>query len=460
MDAPDETKLQPFSLEAEESVLGGIILSNAKLDEIIDLVQPGFFYRGKNAKIFTAMLDCAEEQEPIDLVTLADRLKAMGVFDKIGGEVYLQYLAGRVPTAANIKYYAGIVHEKAKLRRIIEASTEIAQLGFAAGIESKDLIERLDVGLLSLQVDSSGISWVKLQEAVRDYYGYLKKMFEGGRELSGIQTGLHDLDRKIGGLRPGELIVIGARPKMGKTAIAMQLLLNAAKQAHPGIFFSLEMGQTSLTQRFICMQEGINSLDIQRALQDEWIDREALLARIETGADNLRELPIYSLDCGGISISEIKAKARMFRRKHPDGLGLVVIDYLQLIPIPGRTRPDLEVGAIVKQCKFLAKELAWPVVLLSQLNREVEKREDKRPMLADLKESGEIEAHADIVAMLYREEYYYPDRPGAQNRADLIIAANRNGPSGTVHLYFNTIATKFGNLEREVSHEDTRFGKD
>ncbi|MGE4282124.1 MAG: replicative DNA helicase [Clostridia bacterium] len=435
-------RIPPFSLEAEQSILGAMLLDKEAISTVTEIIKSDDFYRGDHKEIFEAMMDLFDQNEPVDLITLTEQLKLRNSIDAIGGIEYLAGVATDIATTANVKYYARIVEEKSILRKLIKASTDIAAMSFEGGEEVAFIVDQAEKKIFDILEKRTNQGFAPIKDILIESFDKLEELFKNKGKIIGIPTGFNDLDRKTSGLHPSDLILIAARPAMGKTSFALNIAQYAALHAGvPVAVFSLEMSKEQLVNRMLWSEALIDSQKIRTGeLQDEdW----PKLARV---IGPLSEAPIYIDDTPGISVAEIRAKCR--RLKMEKNLGLIVIDYLQLMQGRGRTENrQQEISEISRSLKILAKELNVPVVTLSQLSRAPETRADHRPILSDLRESGAIEQDADIVMFLYRDDYYNPDTD-KKNIAECILAKHRNGSTGTVELVWLGEYTKFANLER------------
>ncbi len=442
-------RVPPQSLEAEESVLGGIMLDNAALDRVVELVQPDDFYRGAHRKVYRAMLELSERSEPVDLITLSEVLKARGELGDIGGDAYLAELTERVPTAANVAHHARIVRERSILRGLIEAATEIAARGYQSADRVDELLDRAEQLIFGIQERKVKPAFARMADILVDSIKTIERLYEHKQAVTGVPTGFADLDNKTAGLQPSDLIIVAGRPSMGKTAFCLGIAQHAALQADTGVaIFSLEMAKEQLAMRMLCSEARV---DLARVRTGHLSERE--FPRLAMAAGRLADAPIYIDDTPALSVLELRAKARRLKRDAAAKLGLVVVDYIQLMrSSEGRDNREQEISEISRSLKALAKELHVPVVALSQLNRQVENRTPPVPRLADLRESGAIEQDADVICFLYRDEYYNPEDTDKQGITEVHVAKQRNGPIGKVELTFLKEFTRFEN--REVAPED------
>ena len=433
----------PYSPEAELSVLGGMLIDADAVVRAVEIVDDSMFYREGNRRLFRAMIGLWERGEVIDHVTLSEALKSSGDLDAVGGMPFIGQLLGAVPTAANIEYHARIVREKAVLRRLIEAATTIIQETYASQGDVEDVLDHAEQRIFQIAQthERKGFVWIK--EILWPTFERIEQLQNNHSSVTGVPTGFPDLDEMTAGFQSGDLIIVAARPSMGKTAFTLNIAQHAAITARrPVAVFSLEMSKESLVQRILCAEGRVDAGRLRRGrLRDEEY------ANLATAAGYLNTAPIYIDDSPGISVLEMRAKARRLKADRDD-LAMIVVDYLQLMQGHGKTENrQQEVSEISRGLKALAKELNVPVVALSQLSRAVEQRPDKRPMMSDLRESGAIEQDADVIMFLYRPEYYYgpTDKEGnsLEGRAELIIGKQRNGATGTVNLMFLKEFTRF-----------------
>ena len=446
-------RVPPQSLEAEESVLGGIMLDNTVIDRVIGVLQPDDFYRGAHRKVFRAMVDLTERSEPVDLITLSETLKARGQLAEVGGAAYLAELTERVPTAANAVHYAKIVRERSILRGLIEASTEIAMRGYQARDNVDELLDHAEQLIFGIQERKVKQAFAKLSEVLVESIKTIERLYEQKQAVTGVPTGFADLDALTAGLQPSDLIIVAGRPSMGKTAFVLCIAEHAALRTDTGVaIFSLEMAKEQLAMRMLCSEARV---DLARVRTGHLSDRE--FPKLAMAAGRLGDAPIYIDDTPALSVLELRAKARRLKRDAAAKLGLVIVDYIQLMrSSEGKDNREQEISEISRSLKALAKELGVPVVALSQLNRQVESRTPPVPRLADLRESGAIEQDADVICFLYRDEYYNPEDSEKQGVAEVHIAKQRNGPIGKIELTFLKEYTRFEN--REVAPEPETDG--
>jgi replicative DNA helicase len=448
MTEPASHRLPPQNLEGEMSVLGGILLENEALNKALELLRPEDFYRESHRKIFSALIELSEQGEPADLVTLTAALQKNGDLQAVGGSAYLGTLVDYVPTAANIVYYCRLVKEKALSRQLIHVATEIATRGYDGG-EIEQTLDWAEKSIFEISGMKSRPSYFSTREIMKDTFKNIEKLFERKELITGVPTGFTDLDHMTAGLQPSDLIIIAGRPSMGKTAFILNIVEHAgvfADPAVPVLVFSLEMSKEQLVQRMLC---SVSRVDASRLRTGNLVDTD--WSKLTNGASMLSEAPIYIDDTPGITVLELRAKAR--RLKAERNLGLVVVDYLQLMQGHNSESRQQEISEISRSLKALAKELDVPVIALSQLNRSLENRTDKRPIMADLRESGAIEQDADVIMFIYREAVYCEDcrsrertcEKGHEKDAEIIVGKQRNGPIGTVHMTFRGQYTRFEN---------------
>jgi len=431
-------------MEAEQSVLGGILLENQSLNAVLEIMTGADFYSEGHRKIFDAIADLSDRGEPSDLITLSSLLKDRGQLDQVGGMVYLASLVDGVPSAANIAYYARIVKEKAILRSLIATATEILQKTYNAGSDVDSVLDQAEQAIFEISENKIRPSFYTIREVVKDNFKELERLAERKDLITGVPTGFDKLDEITSGLQRSDLIIIAGRPSMGKTAFALNIAQNAAlKSGVPVAVFSLEMAKEQLVFRMLSAEARVDSQRLRKGFlgETDW-------KKLVKASSDLSEAPIYIDDSAGITVLEMKAKSR--RLKADAGLGLIILDYLQLMKGGAyKESREQEISEISRSLKGLAKELSVPVIALSQLNRKVEDRTNRRPQMADLRESGAIEQDADVIAFIYRDEVYNrsEDNPD-KGIAEIIIGKQRNGPTGTVKLAFLEKYTSFENLAR------------
>jgi replicative DNA helicase len=438
-------KVPPQNLEAESSVLGGILLDNEAINQVLELLRPEDFYRESHRKIYRAMIELSDRSEPVDLITLSDCLTARGDIDAVGGSAYLASLADFVPSAANISYYARIVREKSILRSLISAATDIATRGFEEQGNIEEFLDTAEKVIFDISEKKIKASFVAVGDMIKDTLKAVEKLYERKEMVTGVATGYNDLDRLTSGLQPADLIVIAGRPSMGKTAFSLNIATNAAFKGVGVAVFSLEMAKEQLVLRMLCSEARVDNSKMRSGYLGE---RD--FPKLASAAGRLHEAPIYVDDTPAIGILELRAKARRLVRDRTKKVGLIVVDYLQLMRGMGTaSNREQEISEISRSLKALAKELNVPVIAISQLNRRVEDRGDKRPMMSDLRESGAIEQDADVIMFIYREEVYN-QKTDNKGVAEVIVAKQRNGPIDTVSLTFLSEYTRFENYtERE-----------
>ncbi|HZG84878.1 replicative DNA helicase [Paenibacillus sp.] len=440
-------RIPPQNLEAEQAVLGAVLLDSVAIISVMETLKPDDFYRQAHQYIFEAMVELNGDNEPIDLITLSTRLQAKQQLAEIGGIQYLTELASAVPTAANVGYYAKLVEEKAMLRRLIRAATEIVTNGYAGAEDVGSLLSEAEMRILEIANRKSSSGFVSIKEVLMEVFEKVESLYNTRGTTTGIPSGFPDLDRMTSGFQRSDLIIVAARPSVGKTAFALNVAQNVAVRAKETVaIFSLEMSAAQLVQRIICAEANVDAGRI-RTGNLEGDDWEKLTMAIGT----LSDAEIYIDDTPAITVADIRAKCRRLKKER--GLGMILIDYLQLIAGRGKAGENRqqEVSEISRTLKQIARELEVPVIALSQLSRGVEQRQDKRPMMSDLRESGSIEQDADIVAFLYRDDYYDKESE-KKNIIEIIIAKQRNGPVGTVELVFLKNFNKFVSLDK--SHSD------
>jgi replicative DNA helicase len=438
--ATGDPRVMPHNLEAEQSTLGGMLLSQEAVAEVFESVSAGDFYAPKHELIFNAILTLFGRGEPTDVIAVSDELNKQGNLMKAGGADYLHSLTSYVPTAANASYYAKIVSDKAILRRLIEAGTRIAQSGYESQGEVEDLVNQAQAEVYRVASQAAGEDYVGLSDSIEDAIREIEFAQKRGGELTGIPTGFIDLDALTHGLHPGQLILVAARPAVGKSTFALDMARAAAiKHNKATIFFSLEMGRAEIAMRMLSAESSIYLQSMRKGTvsESDWTRLAAVRGRIN-------DAPLYIDDSPNMSLVEIRAKCR--RLAQQVDLKMVVIDYIQLMSSGKKVESrQQEVSEFSRALKLLAKELNIPVVALSQLNRQAEQAKDKRPELSHLRESGSLEQDADVVVLLHREGIYERDHPRA-GEADLILAKQRNGPTGTVTVAFHGQYSRFVNM--------------
>lgn len=437
-------RVPPQSQEAEQAVLGGILVDPEAINRVVEIVKPKDFYRQAHQLIYDAAISLLEKNEPVDIITVSEWLSDKGELDAAGGRSYINDLAISIATTSNIAYYAELIRDKSILRQLIQAGTEIVCSSYEAE-EAEDAVDQAQQVIFNIAQTGLSEDIAHIKDILPAAHDSIEERFENKGSLMGVSTGFYDLDTMTSGLQKSDLIILAARPSMGKTAFCLNILTNVAlKENKPVIMFSLEMSKEQLVLRMLCAEAEI---DAQRIRTGEITQMD--FHKLGQAMSRLGEAPIYIVDSPGISVMEMRAKARKVILETGGDVGLIIIDYLQLMEAKtsvkgGGDNRQQEISIISRGLKSIARELKAPVMALSQLSRAVESRQDKRPMLSDLRESGAIEQDADIVMFIYRDEYYNKDsdRPGV---ADIIIAKQRNGPVGDVSLLFRHGITKFLN---------------
>jgi replicative DNA helicase len=449
--------LPPHSIEAEMSLLGSMILAGTEnvhlIGEVMQVIKDAAdFYRPKHAAIYECLIELYDKHQSIDLVQLTQRLRDKGAYDDVGGVDYLVELAESVPTAVNAPHYARIIRDKAKLRRLIDAAGKILHDAHTSPDTPTMVLDRAEKEIFEIAETADENKATALSELIHQTFESLERRHESGRNITGVGTGFSQLNNMLSGMQPSEMLILAARPSMGKTALALNICEHVAvNEKQPVLVFSLEMSKQQLAERLLSARSGVDSQRMRRNM----LNAEEF-QRLADVAQELCDAPMFIDDTPGISVLEMRAKARRVFAQ-AGGIKLIMIDYLQLMSYPGAESRVQEVSAISRSVKALARELKVPVLCLSQLNRNNEGRESKKPMLSDLRESGSIEQDADVVMMLHREEYYHHDdtwkaeHPAMIGVAELIIAKQRNGPTGTVPLQFDGSTTRFNNLTRQIS---------
>ena len=447
-----QDRVPPQNIEAEQSVLGAMLIEKEAIPKVMEILRDTDFYREAHRVIFNAMLELYNKNEAVDMITVTEILKRDNKLEDVGGIAYVTSLANAVPTAANVTYHASIIEEKSILRQLVSVSTQIASMGYEANDDVKNIIDSAESKILEISNRKKTADFTPINEIVLDSFKSIEALMGNKNGLTGLPTGFEDLDNLTSGLHGSDFIILAARPSMGKTAFALNVVQNVAIRAAKKVggapktvaFFSLEMSKEQLVQRMLCAEANIDSqrLRIGELRDEDW-------AMLINTADTLSSANIYIDDTAGITAMDMRSRARRLKAEH--GLDLIVVDYLQLMQGSGKKNNNgdrqQEVSEISRSLKALARELDVPVIALSQLSRSVEARQVKRPMLSDLRESGSLEQDADIVAFLYREDYYNPETEN-KNITELIIAKHRNGPVDTVNLFFHKIYPKFVGLSK------------
>lgn len=437
-------KIPPQNIDAEMSLLGAVLIDEETLADVSEHVTVADFYDKRHGMIYAAMMRLYEKHKPVDLLTLTDELKKKNDIETIGGSAYLTELTNYVPTAAHAAAYAELVASKAVRRRLIKASGDISELGFDEEYSTQELLEKAEAELFSVSDQSLKQDLVSLESILTDSFDRLEELHRNKGSLRGVRTGYRDLDNMTAGLQRSDLIILAARPAMGKTTLVTNLAYNVATVAkQPVLFFSLEMSKEQLVDRMLSDASGVDAWAIRTGnLTDDDF------SKLSDAMGEMAEAPIFIDDTPGLSVLEMRTKAR--RAAHERPLGLIIVDYLQLMQGSGRSDGNRvqEVSEISRGLKLIARELNVPVIALSQLSRSVESRNPQIPQLADLRESGSIEQDADIVMFIYREAYYNPETE-RENITDLYIAKHRNGPTGKVELYFHPERLRFMSLDRK-----------
>ena len=435
-------KIPPHDRDAEQAVLGSMLTDKEAVNAAIESLKEDAFYRDDNRIIFQAIVNLYSKSEPIDIITLKDELESMDKFEQVGGYEYLASLPDKVPTTANVQKYIKIVEEKSILRNLIKTANEIIELGYDPTEDVEDIMDGAEKKIFDIMQSKNQKGYTPIKDVLVESFTKLEELYNRKQHITGVPTGFAELDYKTAGLHGSELILVAARPAMGKTAFALNLATNAALRGNaPVAIFSLEMSKDQLVNRILCSEAMVDSNKVRTGKldEDDWV-------KLAGAIGPLSEAEMYIDDTPGISVMEIRTKCR--KLKMEKNIGLVVIDYLQLVQGNKRTASrEQEISEISRSLKILAKEINVPVIALSQLSRAVEQRPDHRPMLSDLRESGAIEQDADIVMFLYRDDYYNKESE-KKDIAEVIIAKQRGGQTGTVELLWMGNYTKFVNLER------------
>lgn len=446
---PSAVKVPPHSIDAEQSVLGGLMLDNRAWDQVVDRLRGDDFYRNEHRLIFHVMSRLLSQSKPIDVLTVSDALRELHELEQVGGEVYLFELANNTPSAANISAYADIVRERSVLRQLISAAGDIADNAFNS--QGRSILELLDAAeqrVFSISEQGNrGSGPLNIKDFLTKTMDRIDTLFHSGTSITGVPTGYHDFDEMTSGLQPSDLVIIAGRPSMGKTTFAMNIAEHVAiKSRSPVLIFSMEMPGEAIVMRLLSSLCRIDQLRIRtgKLADEDW-------PRISSTVSMLSDAPLFIDDTPGLSPAEMRARARRLAKEHGQ-LGMIMVDYLQLMQVPGHNENrTAEISEISRSLKGLAKELKVPVVALSQLNRGLEQRADKRPIMSDLRESGAIEQDADVIAFIYRDEVYNENSPD-KGTAEIIIAKQRNGPIGKLRLTFMGQYTCFENFIRQANY--------
>ena len=444
----------PQNLDAERAVLGGVIIENEAIGRVLEQIRPEDFYREAHRKIFAVMVELYQDSAPIDLVTVSDALSANNQLEEIGGLAFLSSLPDSVPVTTNLASYARIIREKAVLRRLLEAATDISERVLESEGSFRELLDFAEKSIFDISEFKASQAFTPVGKILESTFAHIQQLYERKESITGLPTGLVGIDRMLAGLQPSDLIIVAARPSMGKTAFALNICQHVALHGHvPAAIFSLEMSKEQLVLRLLTSEAKVDASKVRTGMlnDDDW-------QKLVTGAEHLYEAPIYIDDTPGITIHELRAKVRHLRAEHD--IGLVVVDYLQLMSGSGRVNSrEQEISEISRGLKAIAKELKLPVVALSQLNRSLESRTDKRPLMSDLRESGAIEQDADVIMFIYREVVYHRKETEEEldeelkRKAEIIIGKQRNGPTGTVRLVFLGEYSSFVNPVDEFREE-------
>lgn len=439
-------KVPPQSLDAEKSLLGAVLIDDNVLADVSDKLKPMDFYDNRHETIFASMMRLYEKHQPVDLLTLSDDLQSKSQLETVGGSSFLTELTNYVPTAAHATAYADMIRGKAVRRRLIKASAELAELGYDEDKSIEELLGQAEADLFSVSDASLKQDLVSLESILAESFDRIEELHRNKGSLRGVATGYKDFDAKTAGLQKSDLLILAARPAMGKSTFVSNLAYNVASQQKKAVlFFSLEMSKDQLVDRMLADVSGVDAFNIRTGNLSE-----TDFGKLSDAMGEMAEAPIFIDDTPGMSVLEMRTKAR--REAHNQPLGLIIIDYLQLMQGSGRNNSDnrvQEVSEISRGLKLIARELDVPVIALSQLSRSVESRHPQIPQLADLRESGSIEQDADLVMFLYREDYYNPETEN-QHITDLIIAKHRNGPTGKIQLFFHPERLRFMSLDRKA----------
>lgn len=436
------SRIPPNDVQAEQAVLGSMLVDKDAVLTVVEILTPEDFYRSEHAEIYSAIIDLYNKNTPIDLLTLKAQLEVRGTYDVVNGFEYLASLTNPMYSISNVEYYAKIVEEKSILRRLINASNEINKAGYEASGEVSDALELAERKIFEIAQKKKQKSYAVIKDVLVDTFDNLEKLANTPEGIVGVPSGFKDLDDKTLGFSPGQLVVVAARPAMGKSAFALNIVANAAIRANcPTVYFSLEMGKEELVSRILASESMVDSVKIRSGKLDDndWVS-------LTNTAGEISETKIFLDDSAGYTTIELRAKCRKMKMEHD--IGLIVIDYLQLMDASkANASRQADISEISRSLKSLAREIGVPIIALSQLSRAPEQRLDHRPMLSDLRESGSIEQDADMVMFLYRDDYYNPETE-KKNVAEVILAKNRGGSTGTVELLWLGQYTKFVNLDK------------
>jgi len=443
---PDNIKIPPQNTEAEQSVLGSILMDKDAIIKVADILKPEDFYREDHATIYRCILKLFEKRKPIDMVTLTDELEKEKKLKSIGGASYITTLVNSVPTAAHVTTYANMVHQKATLRRLISAAGSIAELGFEEAMDLDTILDKAESTLFNISQNYVKSYFTPIKDILEESFDRIDKLHKEKGSIRGVPTGFRDLDSLLAGLQPSDLVILASRPSIGKSSLALNIADYVACEAKlPVGIFSLEMSKEQIIDRFLCMRGAVDSWKLRTGnLEDEDF------GKLNYAMGMLSEAPIFIDDAPFLNVMELRTKARRLQMEH--GLNLIILDYLQLmtgVNSKGADNRVQEVSEISRSLKALARELNVPVLALSQLSRAVEHRPDKKPVLADLRESGSIEQDADVVMFIYRDDYYDKESEN-KNIAEILIRKHRNGPTGDIQLFFKQEYMKFGTIEKKL----------
>lgn len=432
------SKIPPSDIAAEQAVLGSMLVDKEAVIKAIEILKPTDFYRQDNSEIFAAMVDVYAKGEPVDFLTVREALKLRNALEKVGSDAYVSSLIDNVPTTSNVDAYIKIVEQKAMLRSLIKAANDVISYGYAENEEVDKIIDMTEKRIFDVLQNRNTKGYASIKDVLVDTFDTLERLYSSKSSVSGMESGFKDLDLKTSGLNNSDLIIVAARPAMGKSAFALNIATAVAKSGVPVLIFTLEMSKEQMVNRILCSEAQVDSMKVRTGKLDtnDWV-------KLGKASGDLAETPIYIDDAPGLSPVELRAKCR--KAKLEKNIGMVVIDHMQLMEASNSSLSPIQaMSEISRSLKILAKELNVPVIALSQLSRAAEQRPDHRPMLSDLRESGSIEQDADIVMFLYRDDYYNPETE-KKNVAEVIIAKNRQGSTGTVELAWLPQYTKFAN---------------